>query len=533
VSRRIWTLGVVILLLFALVAAQSSWVQIFHAQALDNSSINPRNNVSNNQYHRGQILAADGTVLAESVPTGNASFPYKSVYPTGALFAGEVGWTSTKYGAWALEYQYNSQLSAHSLSAQNLEQVLAPTEGEDSVNLTLSTSLQRLAVAELAGSDGSVVAIVPSTGSLLALYSNPTFNPTPFTSPNPAVQTAAWVKDNKKDADGYPPLGLVATQQTIFPGSTFKVITTAGIARFKPSLLTKDYPSMTHTSLPDSNKPLYNDGGVTCGGTVAEMLPDSCDPGYGLLGIALGAQDLTAEANDFGYNQVPPIDLPGAVASFFPSEANLAANPPFLAYSAIGQEDVESTALQNALVAAAIADKGVIMTPHLMSYITGPDGTVVQRYKDSVWKTPLTAAQAAEIVPLMRGVVDEPIGTAYGVNFLPQDQVAAKTGTAQVGNNLANDTDDWMIAFAPANNPTIAIAVSVPFQGPSVTGALIAGPIMKCMIEGALALQAGKPITGTSTTCPTPAGLTTTTPTSTTTTPTSTTTTTTSTMPPP
>jgi peptidoglycan glycosyltransferase len=516
VSRRIWFLAVIITVLFAVVAGQSLWVQWFHAAALNASPLNPRNNITNVQYPRGEILAANGTVLAESRATGNSTFPYQRVYPESSLFAGVVGWTSTEYGEWALEAQYNTQLSAHNLPAQSLEQVLAPAEGEDSVNLTLEPSLQELAKAKLGASDGSVVVIVPSTGSLLALYSNPTYNPTPFTSPLRTVQTAAWVEDNKKDADGYPPLGLVATQQTIFPGSTFKVITTAGIAAYKPSLLTKDYPSMTHTSLPDSNKLLYNDGGAYCGGTVAEMLPDSCDPGYGLLGIALGAQDLTAEANAFGYNEVPPIDLPGTVASFFPTESTLAANPPFLAYSAIGQEDVESTALQNALVAAGIANKGVIMTPHLMSYITGPDGAIVQRYKDTPWKTPLTAAQAAEIVPLMEGVVSEPIGTAYGI-FLPQDDVAAKTGTAQVGNNLSNDTDDWMIAFAPAKNPTIAIAVSVPFQGPSVTGAVVAGPIMKCMIEGALALQAGKPITGTSTTCATPAGDTITSPMTTTT----------------
>lgn len=499
------------MLLFVVVAGQSLWVQWFHASALNASPLNPRNNVANVQYPRGEIIAANGSVLAESVRTHNSALPYRRIYPEGSLFAGVVGWTSTEYGEWALEAQYNSALAAHSLPAQSLEQVLAPTEGEDSVTLTLQPSLQALARAKLGSSDGSVVVIVPSTGSILALYSNPTYNPAPFTSPSRDVQTDAWVKDNKKDADGYPPLGLVATQQTIFPGSTFKVITTAGIAAYKPSLLIKNYPLMTHTSLPDSNKLLFNDGGAECGGTVAEMLPDSCDPGYGLLGIALGAQDLTAEANAFGYNEVPPIDLPGAVASFFPSESTLAANPPFLAYSAIGQEDVESTALQNALVAAGIANKGVIMTPHLMDYITGPGGAVVQRYKDSTWKTPLTAAQAAQIVPLMEGVVDEPIGTAYGVGFLPQDEVAAKTGTAQVGNNLSNDTDDWMIAFAPANNLTIAIAVSVPFQGSSVTGAVVAGPIMKCMIEGALALQAGKPTTGTSTTCPMPTSLTTTT----------------------
>jgi peptidoglycan glycosyltransferase len=209
---------------------------------------------------------------------------------------------------------------------------------------------------------------------------------------------------------------------------------------------------------------------------------------------------LTKEANAFGFNEIPPLDLPGGVASFFPAEANLAANPPFLAYSAIGQEDVSATALQNALVAEGIADGGTIMTPHLMSYISAPDGTVVKRYKDSVWKQPLTPAQDAQIVPLMEAVVTS--GTAYGI-FLPADDVAAKTGTAQVGNDLTNDTDDWMIAFAPAKDPTIAVAVSVPYQGYSRTGAEIAGPIMKCVIEGALAMQAGLPATGTSTTCPT------------------------------
>jgi peptidoglycan glycosyltransferase len=331
------------------------------------------------------------------------------------------------------------------------------------------------------------------------MYSNPTFSPTPFTSIYAAVQRAAWVKDNKKDAEGYPPLGLVATQQTIFPGSTFKVITTAGLVKYKPSLMTMSYPLMTSTKLPDTTAVLHNDGDVECGGTVAEMLPESCDPGYALLGLALGAQDLTATANDFGYNEIPPLDLPGVVASFFPKESTLAANPPFLAYSAIGQEDVSTTALEDALTAAAIADGGKIMTPHLMSTITGPDGAIIQRYKDSVWKDPLTKSQTAQIVPLMENVVK--FGTAAGV-FPASLDVAAKTGTAQVGNDLTNDTDDWMIAFAPATDPTIAVAVSVPFQGYSRTGAIIAGPVMKCVIEAALAEQAGKPVTGTSTTCP-------------------------------
>jgi peptidoglycan glycosyltransferase len=488
------------MILFAAIVAQSAWVQFFHASALDKSTLNPRNNSTNDQYQRGEIVAANGTVLAESVPTGKSSHPWRRIYPEGQLFSNVVGFTSTNQGNWALEAQYNTDLEAHSQPPQSFEQLLAPTQAADSINLTLVPSLQKVAQEQMMGRDGSVVALDPSTGAILAMYSNPTFNPTPFTSIYASVQRAAWIKDNKKDADGYPPLGLVATQQTIFPGSTFKVITTAGIIKYQPSLLTKYYPYMVSTALPDTTSRLFNDGDVSCGGTVAEMLPQSCDPGYALLGIALGAQDLTATANDFGYNEIPPLDLPGVVASFFPKESTLAANPPFLAYSAIGQEDVSTTALEDALVAAGVADGGKIMTPHLMASITGPDGAIIQRYKDSVWKDPLTKSQAAQLVPLMHAVVTE--GTAEQVGFLAVDDVAAKTGTAQIGNDLTNDTDDWMIAFAPASHPTIAVAVSVPFQGFSRTGAIIAGPVMKCVIEAALAEQAGKPVTGTSTTCP-------------------------------
>jgi cell division protein FtsI/penicillin-binding protein 2 len=124
-----------------------------------------------------------------------------------------------------------------------------------------------------------------------------------------------------------------------------------------------------------------------------------------------------------------------------------------------------------------------------MSFVTGPDGKILTRYKDSVWKTPLTPSQDAFIVPLMEDVVK--FGTADGVGFPAADDVAAKTGTAQTGNKKKN-TDDWMIAFAPASDPTIAIAVVVPFQPTQNFGATVAGPIVKCLVEGVVAMEAGK-----------------------------------------
>ena len=514
-SRRLGVLATIILLLFAVVAAQAANIQFFKAPSLDASPSNPRNTNSSSIYPRGQINAADGSVLAFSAKQNSSTYPYRRVYPYGSLFSGILGFSSPWYGVWGLEDEYNGYLAAHTQPPQSFEQLLAPTSAADSITLTVEPALQRIARANMvfpmgspnarAPGDGAAVVLNPKNGDVLAMYSNPSYNPVPLTSPVTAIDQAAWKLYTKEDSNGFAPLGLVATQQTFPPGSTFKVITTAAAVVSKPADLTKSFNSDRGacTTLPDTNSVLCNSGGTKCGGDVTVMLPVSCDPGYALLGLDLGADYMAKAANSFGYNSVPPIDLPstapGTAPSYFPSAGSFSNDLPGLAKSAIGQENVRSTALQNALVAAAIGNGGVMMTPHLLDYITAPDGTIVKRYKDSVWKTPLTATQAAFIVPLMQKVVA--YGTASGVGFLAQDDVAAKTGTAQTG-NAKQQTDDWLIAFAPATDPTVAVAVVIPFQPTANFGATIAGPVVKCLVEGALAVQAGQPATGTSTTCP-------------------------------
>jgi peptidoglycan glycosyltransferase len=498
VSRRLRILATIILLLFAVIVAQSANIQFFRAPALNASPNNPRNQNPSAQFPRGEILAANGAVLAYSVKQNNPYYPYRRIYPDGSLTSGVVGFSSPYYGLWGLEEEYNSFLAAHPQPPQSFEQLLAPTSAADSVTLTLEPALQQVARAAMKGIDGAAVAIDPKTGGVLAMYSNPNYNPEPLTSPNSVVAQAAWDLVRKHDSNGFQPLGLVATQQTFPPGSTFKIITTAAAVVSKPADLTKSFDSDRGacTTLPDSNKLLCNSGGEPCGGDVAEMLPPSCDPGYALLGIDLGADYMFKAATSFGYDSIPPIDLPGAVASYFPTAASFAQNIPGLAYSSIGQENVRASALQDALVAAAVGNGGIEMTPHLMSFITAPDGKILERYKDSVWKTPLTPTQAQVIVPLMEKVVTE--GTASGVGFPAQYDVAAKTGTAQTGNALKN-TDDWLIAFAPATDPTIAIAVVVPYQPTPDFGATVAGPIVKALVDAFFQAQAGTS-SGTTTT---------------------------------
>jgi peptidoglycan glycosyltransferase len=508
-SRRLGILATIILLLFAVAATQAANIQFFKAPALNASPTNPRNNNSSSKYPRGQILAADGTQLAFSAKQNSATYPYRRIYPYGSLFSGILGFSSPWYGVWGLEDEYNGFLAAHAQPPQSIEQVLAPTSAADSITLTVEPALQRIARAVMVNpngspEDGAAVVLNPKNGDVLAMYSNPSYNPVPLTSPNITLDKAAWKLYNKNDDNGFAPLGLVATQQTFPPGSTFKVITTAAAVVSKPADLTKPFNSDKGdcTTLPNSNKLLCNSGFSVCGGDVSVMLPISCDPGYALLGLDLGADFMAKAANSFGYNSVPPIDLPGAApgtaASYFPPAGSFANNLPGLAYSSIGQQNVRATALENVLVAAAIGNGGVMMTPHFLNYVTSPDGTIVKRYKDSVWKTPLTASQAAFIVPLMENVVK--YGTALGVGFPANLDVAAKTGTAQTG-NAKQQTDDWLIAFAPATDPTVAVAVVIPYQPTANFGATIAGPVVKCLVEGALALQAGKPPSGTSTTC--------------------------------
>jgi peptidoglycan glycosyltransferase len=490
-SRRLRILATIILLLFAVIVAQSANIQFFRAHALTTSANNPSNLNPSGQYPRGEILAANGAVLAFSAKQNSPYFPYRRVYPFGSLMSGVVGYSSPYYGVDGIEEEYNGLLEAHSQPPQSFEQLLAPTSAADSVTLTIEPALQQVARTALKGIDGAAVALDPKTGAVLAMYSNPNYNPVPLTSPNLAIETAARHLYLKPDGNGFEPLGSVATQQTFPPGSTFKVITTAAAVVSKPADLTKSFNSDRGacTTLPDSNKLLCNSGGLACGGDVAEMLPPSCDPGYALLGIDLGADYMFKAATSFGYDSIPPLDLPNTAASYFPTAASFANNIPGLAYSAIGQENVRASALQDALVAAAVGNGGVEMTPHLMSFVTGPDGKIIERYKDSVWKTPLTPTQAQVIVPLMEKVVT--VGTASGVGFPAQFDVAAKTGTAQTGNAKKN-TDDWLIAFAPATDPTIAIAVVVPFQPTPDFGATVAGPIVKCLVEGFFAMQAGK-----------------------------------------
>jgi penicillin-binding protein A len=335
----------------------------------------------------------------------------------------------------------------------------------------------------------------------LAMYSTPTYNPTPLTTTDFSSYLSAFNLYHVPDSEGFAPIYSMATYDAILPGSTAKVVTTSAIYNLDPALATYNFPTTKClTNIPDTNQEICNDADTAsaadaCGGTIVQMLPESCDPGYAKLGLLLGADNLAEQASLFGFNTVPPLDLPSGYvqASTYPTAQAMSGggNPgiPGQAYSAFGQQDVSATALQNALVAAGIANGGSIMVPHLMAKITNAQGKVVETYQPRVWKQAMSANAAAEVTARMQSVANcsaGVCGTASGDGFPSSLDVAVKTGTAQVGFPTITSVADWMIGFAPANNPKVAIAVVVPYQPLSTQGASVAGPIVRQMLEDAL-----------------------------------------------
>ena len=494
-NRQIRLVGLGVMILFVALFVQLNYLQIIHAGALEANPLNGRAVVKEYTAKRGDMISADGITLATSVPTSD-QFKYLRQYPTGALFEQVTGFFSFTYGSDGAERTYDKVLTGSQspfhlpTSLSGLRQLLTNQDKSQSITLTVIDKLQTIAQQQLAGRIGSVVALNPKTGAILAMYSNPSFDPNQLSSHNQQQVQAAY-KVLQAQPGGV--LAPGAYRQRFFPGSTFKVITASAVYDHQPSLATKTYPTLSALPLPQTTNLLHNFAGETCGGQLPLLFTVSCDTGFGQVGLDLGGQSLYSEAQNFGFDQTPPVDLPFAVRSNFPAASTFAQDLPGLAYSAIGQQDVQATPLEMALVAAGIANGGTIMTPHVLDHITSSQNKTVSTYQPKAWMQATSAATAAQVTQLMLSVVNAPNGTGAAAR-IPGVEVAAKTGTAQTG---TNQIDAWFTAFAPAQNPEIAVAVVLPNQ-PSANeyqGGTLAAPIAKAMIQAYLQTNPPAPVT--------------------------------------
>lgn len=485
-DRQIRTLAVAFLALFVLLFAQVNYLQVFAADDLANNPANQRLLLQEYDVDRGAILARDATtVLASSRPTGG-TLKYRREYPGGALSAHVTGYYSLVFGRTGLEASQNQYLSgrAPELLPQNLvDEILGRDKRGATVVTTLDADLQRTARDALGSLPGALVALDPRSGEVLALVANPSFDPEPLASHNPdrvREAQAALVDDPDK------PLLSRATQELFPPGSTFKLVTAAA-ALENGARPDTSYPNPLTLDLPNTDEEIENFGGSHCLGgaaqiTLAQALQISCNVTFARIGLDLGAGKLVEQAERFGFNQDVDLEVPYAEGSIPPaSQFDQALS--FVATSAIGQQDVRANPMQMALIASAVANDGVLMQPHLVKEIRDPSGRVIRTIRPAEFGRAMADRTASQLTDMMVSVVKAGTGTAAQIQGVA---VAGKTGTAETpgGNPHA-----WFVAFGPAGDPTIAVAVVVlngGNLGSEATGGAVAAPIARAVLQRAL-----------------------------------------------
>ncbi|MFM7063191.1 MAG: peptidoglycan D,D-transpeptidase FtsI family protein [Actinomycetes bacterium] len=446
---------------------------------------------------RGDIVTSDGTVVATSEER-RAALRYQRVYPQGDLYAHTTGYFSFTLGSAGVERTYNDELSGRTalLRLRELTGLFRESSSAGTVVLSLQDRVQTAARDALADRTGSVVAVDPRNGAILAMYSNPTYDPNAVS--NNDAEAARATKD-LLDAAPSKPLLARAYQDRFFPGSTFKIVTSAaGLTSGKVTEAAPSYPVVTSYTPPLTSRPIRNFGNKPCGGTLFVVFDRSCNSSFAQMASEqLGPAPMVAAARAAGFDQVPPIDLTRPVPSTYPVDFGpvvrtnaegvpIHADTPRLAQTSIGQNDVAATPLQMALVAAGVANGGSVMRPHVMAEVRAPDGAVVETYEPGEW-TRFVSPEVADVLRRMM-LSDVAQGTATGLQLSGAD-AGAKTGTAQLG-NVPPTSHAWMVAFAgPAGQPaTVAVAVIVErVPGASdQTGGRVAGPVARSVIQAAL-----------------------------------------------
>ncbi len=457
--------GLVVVLFALLILWTTRWT-VIDAKSLRNNPLNDRTLVQELLIKRGQILADDGTVLARSVPQAGGT--WSRFYPTRNEFSQVIGYSLPRQSrAAGLELSRGEELRGLQTGLSSVFGPLSSHRVGDDVHTTLDPKAQQVAIQQLAGRAGSVVALNPRTGAVRVMIANPGYDNNHPSAVGPNISTF-----NRSTQAGYP------------PGSTFKVVTaTAAIdsGKYTPnSVVNGDSPKTI------SGVPLSNDGNNSFGMiSLTTALTFSVNTVWAQVAESVGRATMTKYMRRFGFYSKPPLDYPAdEINASRPFSPTGRAYPPGspredIGRIGIGQGGLEVTPLQMAMVAAAVANQGVLMVPHFTSRVVNQDGQTVETIKPTVYNTVMKPSTAAEIAQMMKRVVEEGTGTPAQLGAI---SVAGKTGTASIGLPGSNLTQPWFIGFAPFNDPKIAVAVTIE-KTQGGFGGTVAAPIAKAVIQ--------------------------------------------------
>lgn len=489
-SKQIRNLGVFLALCYVALFLQVNRLTITEAEELQDKPGNNRAVERDFSSPRGDIVSADDVVLAESVPSDD-QYELQRRYPqeTAELFAHITGYFAFQLGSTGVEREYNDYLNGDAIGfdLDRIGDFFVERDVVGDVILSIRRDVQEAARDAFGDQPGSVVAMDPRNGEILAQWSSATYDPNALATHD---FRAAELTSQALSDDPSRPTRSRVFQERFFPGSTFKVVTaTAGIESGGVTPDSPEYP-VSDSYQPDGRgTPIPNFGGASCGGTLFAILQASCNTAFAQMGVDTGGDALYDTAQDFGFDRDVPFDLPGGVRSDFPEAVAATGDEPLLAQAAIGQNEVQATPLQMALVASAVANDGVIMEPHVMREVRDDQGEVVERYDESEFAQPMSASTAGTLRAGMESVVTD--GTAGNLAVgLDGFVVGGKTGTAQLGVEPPQ-SHAWIIGFAgpEGETPHVAVAVIVEAQpgASEQTGGEVAAPIAAAVMERVLA----------------------------------------------
>lgn len=476
-------LASITMVMFLVLLAGTTYVQFVQASSLNNDPRNVRTLYREYGKPRGPIIVG-GEVIAQSTAVDDP-YGFQRSYLAPELYSSVTGFYSIVNGGWGLEKSANDLLTgtADSLFWQRMQELVTGAQPQgSSVELTLDPVAQQAALDALGGQQGAVVAIEPSTGKILAMVSTPGYDPNTLSTHDTAAANTAY--QDLLNADGNP-LRNKTIQENYPPGSTFKLITAAAALESGEYTPESVLSAPTTYTLPGTSTTLPNFGGSSCGAddqtTLANALRISCNTAFASLGVDLGDDAIREQAEKFGFGD-DSLTVPMKVSeSSYPADPNAAQT----ALTAIGQESVRSTPLQMAMVAAAIANDGELMTPYLIDTVRTADLDVISQTDPSVYSQAVSADTAQQLTDMMLGVVQSGSGTAAQISGV---EVAGKSGTAQTGVE-GESPHAWFTAFAPADNPQVAVAAIVlngGDTGSEATGGRVAAPIARAVMEAVI-----------------------------------------------
>ncbi|NIJ14434.1 peptidoglycan glycosyltransferase [Saccharomonospora amisosensis] len=478
--------GITMLVMVTLLLANATYLQVVRADDYRSDGRNARVLLDEYSRERGKIVSEEaGQVLAGVEPTDD-TLQFRRTYSNGPLYAPVTGYYSVLYGAGGLERAQDEFLNGSDprLFVRRLSDMITGRDPRGgNVRLTVKPSVQEAAYQAMVanGYTGAVVALDPKTGDILGMVSTPSYDPNKLASHDAEKQQKAWEAFNNDPAN---PMLNRAVRETYPPGSTFKIVTTAA-ALENGATADTEVTTASNVTLPGTSTTLENFAGNTCpGNTLADALAYSCNTAYAEIAGQLGKEKLEETAANFGIGlsdlQIPMNVVPSGLGELESQAA--------LYQSGIGQRDVRLTPLQDALLSATVANGGVAMKPQLVKALLAPDLSTIEEFspEELTGEPALSAENAAVLRDMMIASEANTSGGGKDSSL----KIASKTGTAEHGSDpKATPPHAWYTAFAPYDDPKVAIAVIVESggnRGLAATGGTVAAEIGRATIAAAL-----------------------------------------------